>query len=141
MFTSEEDELISNLRKYAESHILSLDDVKATAMNLKAPIGDTRDHVINVGGLRVVFSIETQPKFLARHLSVSESLASKPMSKEERHQRLFQLAAKLGIVPSKDVRSTSWVEEKTPFGDAINILQEVPVGDQLLSKPATAEQV
>lgn len=63
---------IKKLKQWAEAHVISFDDLKAIDANSKPPVGDDPRHVIFLPvNVRVVFSIEQQPKGLVRHLSIS----------------------------------------------------------------------
>lgn len=72
--TNDERERAAELRQYAEDHPLTMDDLLATKLGYKDPIGDNENHVMYMGAvtvLRLVFSIEEQVKGKVRHLSIS----------------------------------------------------------------------
>jgi hypothetical protein len=64
--------IIKKLMKYAERNELSLKDLQDTIDGTKEPIGNNPNHVCIIPhGYRVAYSIENQPTFKCKHISVS----------------------------------------------------------------------
>lgn len=68
-------ETIESLRLYAETHVVSFEELKHMIDRIKPPIGDDPNYVLNQGPYRIVFSIEDQgERGMVRHVSVSVNL-------------------------------------------------------------------
>ncbi len=67
---------LRELRGWAEANPVTRDDLFAMIEGRKAPIGDNESFVVNVYGMRVVFSIEDQPSGMVRHVSISKKEGS-----------------------------------------------------------------
>lgn len=133
MLNEAEKDLVTRLKNYGETHVVTLDRILKMKDGHEAPVGDDENHVINVAGARIVYSIEDQPEGKVRHLSFTLQLTS-PILDLNPNKRIMTIAEWFGFKFGDDVggrRSTMWVEPNTKFGDAVNLLQEVeePHGD------------
>lgn len=69
---AEAKERISKLKEYAESNEMSLDDLLDIYNDPSLAAGRLKEHnILLYNGYRVVYTIEHQPKFKARHISIS----------------------------------------------------------------------
>jgi len=69
---TEAKERISKLKEYAESNEFSIDDLLDIYNDPSKAAGCFKEHNLLLDdGYRVVFSIEQQPKFKVRHISIS----------------------------------------------------------------------
>lgn len=116
---------IKRVKEYAESHIISREQLHMTMELMASPVGDEPGFkCIIPNGYCVVYSIEDQPAGLCHHLSISvddpEKLPSVPA--------VENLMAELGLSPDINNCLSLWIEKDIATasgkkGVAINILQ------------------
>lgn len=69
---NEERQKLLELKKYAEEHVMSFDELIKIFAKIVSPAGDRPEHTLFIPeGFKVVFSIEEQKPGKCRHLSVS----------------------------------------------------------------------
>lgn len=77
----EQRDLIQALKAHAEKNPIKWDRMLRMLKQEEGPIGDDPDFRIELPiGVRIVYSIETQPSGLARHISISLRGKKKPPS-------------------------------------------------------------
>jgi len=65
-------EALDRLKWHAEGHPIMAERFERMRNGLEGPIGEDRNHTLELpGGLRIVLSLEEQPKGMARHASFS----------------------------------------------------------------------
>lgn len=81
---------IAKLKTYAESNELSFDDLLDISNDPSKAAGYTKENNILLDeGYRVVFTIEEQPKFKAKHISISLNEKHPPLEAVELILREF----------------------------------------------------
>lgn len=112
----EEKQILEDLREYAESHPMSMDDMLDIINGDSGAAGDFEEFTRNIPvGYRVVFSVEQQVPGDIRHLSVScDGVAPSPEAVE-----LIQ--KEVGFEESKPTQI--FVEDIGDGQIAINVLQ------------------
>lgn len=75
---------IAKLKTYAESNELSFDDLLDISNDPSKAVGYLKEHNCKLDmGYRVVFTIEQQPKFKAKHISISLNEKHPPLEAVE----------------------------------------------------------
>lgn len=110
-------ESIKMLMCYAQSHVLFLPMMEKTLKGEQAPVGDNPDYVIYIHeGYRIVFSIETQPIGMCKHLSISVRGTYPHPTAVEQIMQEFGMGNKIGEVLNV------WIEDETA---AISVLTKI----------------
>jgi len=115
---------IKQVREYADKCPLALGQVQLIASGHCQPVGDFPEFVVNSHlGFRAVYSIEGQPHFHARHLSVSCGKNLLPARELVAHL-MNQFGFDSELIEGKVTQLTVW-NENTPHGPAINVLEPI----------------
>ena len=112
-------EAIGRLKQYAEWHPVTGERFERMRRGLEGPIGDDVNHRLELpGGLRIVLSLEEQPKGLARHASFSV-FPRKPDALLPDPALVEGMLALLGFKRSLLESDLVWIEGEV----AVNVLQ------------------
>lgn len=128
-FTTEVDDRIKEVVKYAEDHRIDFAEMVRSGMEGRVPIGEDPKRVVQIPvAVRVVFSIESQPKLgWYRHISIST------MRNTIHPNVAFIILEKFGFENRKEKGETpsytdvdrAWKEEFLPGRFAINFIQRM----------------
>lgn len=112
---------LDRLIAYAKANPLTIEQIKATQVGDRPPVGDYLEHQwVWPIGFRCVFSFEHHPMGLSRHLSVSVYDKSDPTPKIPSPSAMNRIGDAFGFKEGK--LDYMWVDEKEK---AINLIQKV----------------
>lgn len=136
MFTQNELLSIAQLKKFAESNIISQEYSLKVAGGEAPPVGELPSFRVMAGGVRIVFSVMEVGGRAFRRLSVSSKLNQLNITNE--FLELFGF--------HRNATTNLWTERDGRYDTIVNAAQkcdtdEVMCGNKLLRKAATTEQV
>lgn len=116
---------LQELRSNAEANVIGWKRLKRIARKDECPVGDLAEFVYSDSEARVVYCVEEQLSVILRHISVSF------YDGDFKPTRALPYMEQLGF-EIKNTQCYSWIED-TPFGKAVNCVQQISSQNQKIN--------